>query len=130
MYKISKIEKIEGSKKAKNIVSRASNRTGNTKAIAKSPRKPLVVKKVTTPKLQGVSISVDKALIEKVDTLLQNLGKKAQSKATFIEEAISRYIKKHKKKLGKISKKGKKKSLATKSKTTATTANRIPKTQV
>ena len=112
MDKISKIEKIEGSKKAKSIVSKASNRTGNTKkTTTRAPRrKPIVVKKVSTPKLQGVSISVDKALIEKVDTLLQNLGKKAQGKVAFIEEAISRHIKKHKKKLGKISKKDKKKS--------------------
>ena len=77
MDKISKIEKIEGSKKAKSIVSKASNRTGNTKkTTTRTPRsKPIVVKKVSTPKLQGVSISVDKALIEKVDTPLQNFGK-------------------------------------------------------
>ena len=112
MDKISKIEKIEGSKKAKSIVSKASNRTGNTKkTTTRTPRsKPIVVKRVSTPKLQGVSISVDKALIEKLDTLLQNLGKKAQSKVAFIEEAISRHIKRHKKKLGKIGKKDKKKS--------------------
>lgn len=109
MDKIEKIEKIEGNKKAKSIVSRASNRTGNTKSAGKSS-KPVVVKKVSTPKLQGVSISVDKALIEKLETLLQNLGKKAQSKASFIEEAIARHIKKQKKKLGKVSKKAKKSS--------------------
>ena len=120
--KISKINKIEGNKKAQAVVKRAQNATSGTskrvakKAVAKkAPMSAKAVKNAVKKEAKNVKAIAKKAVakgkafalgsvelsekkIAKVEAFFKEFLKDAKAKNEFIESAILKQIKKHKKK--------------------------------
>lgn len=101
--KISKIEKIEGDKKAQNLISSAQNATNTKSAKAKTTsaepaKKATEVKKDRTFDLGKVTASDKK--ITKIESFFAKLTN-IKDKNDFLQSAILRHIKKCKKKFKK-----------------------------
>lgn len=113
--KISKINKIEGSKKAQAVVKKAQNATraksSNTKVNAKAKAVKNAVKKeaknikvavskvATKGKTLALgSVALSEKKVAKVEAFFKEFLKDAKAKSEFLETAILKQIKKHKKK--------------------------------
>ena len=109
--KISKINKIEGNKKAQAVVKRAQNATSagkksvNAKAVKSAVKKE--AKNIKTVAKKAVakgkafalgSVELSEKKIAKVEAFFKEFLKDAKAKNEFFEAAILKQIKKHKKK--------------------------------
>lgn len=121
--KISKINKIEGSKKAQAVVKKAQNATSGKakKTSAKVSVRAKAVKNAVKKEAKNIKVAVSKAAtksktlalgsvalsekkVAKVEAFFKEFLKDAKTKSEFLEAAILKQIKKHKKKKGKCKK--------------------------
>lgn len=113
--KISKINKIEGSKKAQAVVKKAQNATRAKISSTKVNARAKAVKNVVKKEAKNIKATVSKATtkgktlalgsvalsekkVAKVEAFFKEFLKDAKAKSEFLETAILKQIKKHKKK--------------------------------
>ena len=111
--KISKINKIEGNKKAKAVVKKAQNATSTAskKVSTRAKKVQVAAKKVASKVAKDAKVAVAKGKafalgsveisekkLAKIEAFFKDFIKDAKAKNEFFEAAILKQIKKHKKK--------------------------------
>lgn len=106
--KLSKIDKIEGNKKAQDIITKAQNVSTDTKSkkaekkvkpakevkAAQKPSKNKKSKEIKSFTIGDITISASAKKIAKIETFFQKFIKSAEDKNTFAKKAILRHIRK------------------------------------